>query len=919
MSDIRSAGEKILFISDRPEDLQDLAAMLVEHGNRLAWAARESLALEAIHDSSPDLILLHDGGQGLQGHELCSQLKAGPGTRGIPVILVDPQSPDQVFAAGASDYVTRPFQAGEVLARVNTHLALRAMHRRLAEQQVWLDHERDVRERAEEALLEGEVRGRDLVESLNDVIYTADASGILTYASPAIERLLGYPPSEAAGRHLHEFVDPQELARLKENLQGILSGRTAANEYRVRTKSGEVRWMRTSSQPVFEGERVVGIQGVLSDITERKRAEGQLRQQNEFLTSVLESLTHPFYVVRAEDYAIEVANSAARHSGRHGSATCYALTHARTEPCDTAEHPCPMVEIKRTKRPVTVEHIHYDAEGNPRSVEVHAYPLFDDEGNVARVIEYSFDITERKQAQEALRESEARWRSVAENSPDHVIILDRDLRIEFLNYASPGLTADELIGMPLYALVSEERQLEVKRILEDVLRTAEPASYETSYTNPEGETIFYESRAVARLVDGDVVGLTVNARDITEHKQGEQVLRQAKEAAEAARRQEGERRREADRRRQVAEGLAGVLAALNSNQPLGQVLDYIAGQAGQLLDSQAVAIYRLQSAEGTLAVQATQGLDDERMPRGRAVTGQGALEQAVATRRPAALPEIAASAAGQYRAMLAVPIVFQDEVYGGIGLYYAEPQAFSEEQVELVTIFGDQVALAIENARLREEVERAAAVAERNRLARDLHDSVTQALFSASLVAEVLPQVWQRDPNEAEEGLEELRRLTRGALAEMRTMLLELRPTALIETKLDDLLWQLTEAVTGRVQLITTCNIEPIPPLPPEVHVTFYRVAQEALHNVVKHAAASHVVVGLRASPPFSPEGAESWQGQVILHISDDGHGFDPAGPMPDQLGLSIMRERAEAIGSTLNVVGRPDRGTEVTLVWHNP
>jgi signal transduction histidine kinase len=153
----------------------------------------------------------------------------------------------------------------------------------------------------------------------------------------------------------------------------------------------------------------------------------------------------------------------------------------------------------------------------------------------------------------------------------------------------------------------------------------------------------------------------------------------------------------------------------------------------------------------------------------------------------------------------------------------------------------------------------------------------------------------------------------------MRTMLLELRPTALIETKLDDLLWQLTEAVTGRVQLITTVNIEPIPPLPPEVHVTFYRVAQEALHNVVKHAAASHVVVGLRASPPFSPESGESWQGQVILHISDDGHGFDPAGPMPDQLGLSIMRERAEAIGSALSVVGRPDRGTEVTLVWHNP
>jgi signal transduction histidine kinase len=224
-----------------------------------------------------------------------------------------------------------------------------------------------------------------------------------------------------------------------------------------------------------------------------------------------------------------------------------------------------------------------------------------------------------------------------------------------------------------------------------------------------------------------------------------------------------------------------------------------------------------------------------------------------------------------------------------------------------------------ERKQAEQALQEAAAAAERNRLARDLHDSVTQALFSASLVAEVLPQVWQRDPEVGQQGLEELRLLTRGALAEMRTMLLELRPTALLETSLNELLWQLTEAITSRAQLDIQFDIEPIPPLPPEVHITFYRVAQEALHNVVKHADASQVAVSLRGSPPVSDQKARAWQGQVILHISDDGQGIDHSSTKPGQLGLGIMRERAEAIGGVLTVEGRPDQGTQVTLVWTDP
>jgi PAS domain S-box-containing protein len=547
-------------------------------------------------------------------------------------------------------------------------------------------------------------------------------------------------------------------------------------------------------------------------------------------------------------------------------------------------------------------------------------------------------ITERRRAEEALRESEARWRSFAENSPDHVIILDTDLRIQYLNYASPGLTVEDLIGTPLFTLVQEDRQPEVKAILESVLKTGEPARYETEYRSQGGSTIYYESRVVRRMLDDQVLGLAVNARDITERKEAEQALQAAMRSAEQARREERERRHEAERHLQIAESLADVLAALNSNQPLETVLDHIAAQAGRLLNNHAVAICSLQGEPGTWAIEAVQGLPEDCAACGDLPLGQDALQQAVALRQPVLVADIAAALAGEgplaldperplskgpstglYGALLAVPIFARDEVYGGLVLYYAEPRAFTGDEVELAKVFGDQVALAIENARLRERVQQAAVDAERSRLARDLHDSVTQALFSASLVAEVLPQVWQRDPEEALHGVDELRFLTRGALSEMRTMLLELRPTAVVETKLEDLLRQLTQAITGRTQLAVSLDLEPVPELPPEAHVTFYRVAQEALHNAVKHAAASEVLVSLRASPPISPQPPSDWRGQVILQVSDDGRGFDPSHIGPDQLGLVIMRERAEAVGAVLAIEGQTGQGTQVTLVWQKP
>ncbi len=134
-----------------------------------------------------------------------------------------------------------------------------------------------------------------------------------------------------------------------------------------------------------------------------KKSREQIQQQNEFLNDVLESLTHPFYVIDANDYTIKLANSAACKDELPDDATCYMLNHNRDKPCEGIDDPCPLKEIKSTKEPMTVEHTHYDQEGNPQYVEVHGYPVFDDNQNVCQIIEYCWDITIRKQTENKLK------------------------------------------------------------------------------------------------------------------------------------------------------------------------------------------------------------------------------------------------------------------------------------------------------------------------------------------------------------------------------------------------------------------------------------------------------------------------------------------------------------------------------------
>jgi signal transduction histidine kinase len=254
-----------------------------------------------------------------------------------------------------------------------------------------------------------------------------------------------------------------------------------------------------------------------------------------------------------------------------------------------------------------------------------------------------------------------------------------------------------------------------------------------------------------------------------------------------------------------------------------------------------------------------------------------------------------------------IPLRTEGTVIGVMTFFSRRILAMDRDLMRVLETIGSQIGLFIERKRI-EQVEQAqtrqlSAMHERQRLARDLHDSVTQTLFSANMIAEMLPQIWDRDPEQVRPGLDELQRLTRGALGEMRSLLVELRPAGLQSSSLTEMLNQLATSVTSSAKLHITLESNEQATLPPDVRLTLFRITQEALNNIVKHAHANRVWIQLHADCE-----------RLELQIRDDGRGFKSKCLPSGHFGMAIMRERAEEIGAQFQLNSIPSKGTSITI-----
>jgi len=379
-------------------------------------------------------------------------------------------------------------------------------------------------------------------------------------------------------------------------------------------------------------------------------------------------------------------------------------------------------------------------------------------------------------------------------------------------------------------------------------------------------------------------------------------------------------------RRQVAEGLRETLAVLNSKKPLDEILNHIAEQAVQMMGARCAIFYRIEPDSQELIIQAGCQIPEAISALKSVPLHESESVARMFNHQPSticdfdmlhlddSLPENDKQLVlrkwrqcikENYGSYLGVPLIIDDDIYGSLGLYYKKPNNFPEEQIELGVALANQAVLAVENARLLKQSEGAAIVAERNRLARDLHDAVTQTLFSASMIADVLPKIWERDPDEGRRRLEELRQLTRGALSEMRTLLVELRPAALVETDLGDLIGHQVNAFVARTRIQVKYENECEQSPPPEIKEMFYRVVQEAFNNIAKHANARMIQVNLQSDTK-----------KTVLIVKDDGVGFDIDVIKNHGLGLGIMKERAHNLGAVLEIKSQTGKGTQINVTW---
>jgi signal transduction histidine kinase len=372
-------------------------------------------------------------------------------------------------------------------------------------------------------------------------------------------------------------------------------------------------------------------------------------------------------------------------------------------------------------------------------------------------------------------------------------------------------------------------------------------------------------------------------------------------------------------RTQALSTINAITAAVSGSLDLADILPEALDKTLEITGMEAGGAFRLNRADQTLSLMAHRGLSSaltahlEELP-----LAGGAAAQAVEEGRPV-VKKVADYPEGQWRDLLmaeawqlvvSIPLLSKGEPLGTINLFSQNLRTPASEQLSLLAAIGQQIGVALENAKLYEQAQKLAAAEERQRLARDLHDSVTQALYGVTLYAEAANRLLQvGDVEQATEHLNDLRETAQEALREVRLLIFQLRPPVLEKEGLLAALQARLEAVEGRSGLRTVLDIEgngDLERLPLELETGLYRIAQEALNNILKHAQAHEVRVSLHYLEP---------ERRIILEISDDGRGFEANnGAGKGRLGLRSMEERAALLGGELTVTSSPGQGTCVRV-----
>lgn len=514
------------------------------------------------------------------------------------------------------------------------------------------------------------------------------------------------------------------------------------------------------------------------------------------------------------------------------------------------------------------------------------------------------------EAERALLEREQQYRSIFESVNDAIAIFDLDRRVVDFNPAASrlfGYSRQEFLRLQSWEFIYPDSWNAFDGFF-DAIRAGREVQSRGLMVRHDGSTFPAECRGAPFMYRGKPHALTIT-RDISEEVAATRLLEQrVEERTREIERLFGMEQRRAEQFRLMGEVGRRITAILSVDELLSQTVRLICERFGYFH----VHIGLVEGDEIVFKPEA--GILRDRQcsscSKMRYRIGQDGVSGHVAkTGEPLLIPDI------QYEpryvpvdcpesgSAMALPLKVKGVVLGVLTFESTSTHAFDETDLAVMQSLSNLIAVAIENARLYERAQQLAALEERQKLARELHDSVSQALYGIALGARTARVYLERDPRQAIEPTEYVMSLAEAGMAEMRALIFELRPESLEKEGLVTALRKQAAALQARHQLQVESHLCDEPVLPIQTKQAVYRIAQEALHNAAKHACATHLELRL----------TQNEQG-LCLQITDNGVGFDTAQSFPGHLGLHSMLERAAQIGGTVQVHSKPGNGTCVQL-----
>jgi PAS domain S-box-containing protein len=797
-------------------------------------------------------------------------------------------------------------------------------------------------EQIEEALRDSEQHFRAIWQAASDAMALSAPDGTVLDANPAYYQLYGYPAEEVIGNNFSLIVPEEQRQQARELYATLFSSPDIISpvEAHIVRADGTESIVESSYSFIAQNGIRTAMLSIIRDITERKKVE----ELNKFKL-ISDQANDGIAILDQEGYFVYVNKIQAERKGYSQEEYTSMTIWEKNFPYDFAAYQ----EFFNRAQQQTVppnQHIMQRKDGTTLPIEVSMTGVrFDGE---AFLLCIARDITERNQAQERqerlLRYASLRAdisQTLAQQSSLHVM-LERcceamasslplaSARLWIFNEQEQVLELQASAGSCTYHIDIQRRMpVETSKIshmiqklqshlINDVLH--DPLVNDKGWVHQEGVVAI---ASYPLILDEQVVGIMAlfGQKHFTEETFD--VLTMVADAiAQGIGRKQAEERLEERVKQRTKELslLLDVSHAVASTLELQPLLQTILEQLKTVVDYSEATLLSIQ--DGKIVLLDYRGTQSPaQMEKLVQVFEQGASYQQILQLREAVIVddfhtrppffEVYEHLPGEHieipinnmRSWMGIPLIAGDRVIGILAVSHSLPNFYKSQHASLAFALANQAAIALENARLYERARSLAALQERQRLARELHDSVSQELYGISLNAQNARETLETHPGEAVEAIKMITQHAEVGMAEMRALLLELRPESLQSEGLIGALSRQVGILRANYRLIVQASFSEEPEISVERKHALYRIAQEALHNVVRHARATTTVLRMALEGRF-----------LLLEVRDDGRGFDPGGNFSGHLGLQSIKERVAALNGTLTINSTPENGTTVSV-----